>query len=847
MAHGELLADLLPLRAVSETDFLVSTTGRVRKDDLVFGLSEDAIEFATAAALAAVNERLGGVINVRQTPFLMLGDDTNITDTQINLLQDFMNSIGGTSFGQEYPDTTAKAVQFQGGRFKRSVPTVITTWGTGADIIGDGPATVLDNINFQINQFRCGIDGLYLISAAGIIDDTIALDLVGDARRYSDIGRVWISDKDIGIRYSGTGGFDVLNRFRISDCRVGIKIERTLGIVASVGLIIGAIDYGVEIASDGEFKLSHAIIRGAGIANLYIHGSGLRPVVEHYLTDVTLTGADARTIPILSVTDNGGFVRLVLREKIGATIEDRGAITYGGTVSELAQTYVQLAGEAGQLDSIDIDGDELLSAAIPFAGTLALTAAAAVTNINAGTGTHGYTAQSTGQFVYVFAPGGTAYNGLVVTPAASGGLTATGRKFCAVVCDAPHGFVDGTLNVISLMEYSDDPYDGIMPVRGVEDANTFLTDLTFSEASTGEVWRPHFMVPILSQVRIANSGGAWDKTLNITAIDDVSITTDVPFVGFPALPGSAIVSVPGWDLIMDVDGANNVRANDQFINGGNINYALFLSGASSMFKGTRFKCQAHIVKRANRSFQCAGMHFEFPPRARGEESWETLPISGHNSGWTMAGPNMGGSSGAGDGYYMIRTPNKDLPLVNGIAQTNEFRQYEDRVEIWIGPLKAMELDNAFARLNGFRGRHITNGENFFEFRDAIAGSGPQIRSETDDPDDPANANLNVEFITRGTGSHDFATNGGTTQARIEHVADANRIVRMRGGAAGAGARLASSSSTELNIEKPSFALVPSQTPLINADLVAEMTNNTTITWKLKGNDGVVRTKVDTFS
>lgn len=749
-------------------------------------------------------------------PFEFENDGTAISDLKFSALQTFMDTIGSTSFGATVPPATARALQWPGGRFVPETPQILTTWGSGATMFGDGPATVLEDIGFSVTEFRANINDLTLYSQ-NVVPGTFGLDFNGDGRRFSNASRIVIVGKDIGVRYRGIGAFDQWDHYTISGCRVGLRVERTLGIVGGIGEIIGCTDFGMEIISDGEFKADNMIIRGSGKANLYIHGSGRRPVVEHYFNLLTLTGAVTRTKPLLSYTDAGGFVRFVVAEKIACDVDDYDSILTGGDAENPASAYVQLAGSGGQIDTLTVDGVAIISAPVVWAGTLNDTADALTDAINAGTLTHGYTSMNTNQFVYVdSAIPGAAFNGLVIVTTSSGGLTATTRLFVSVTTATPHNL---TVGFLQMAEVDAAPYAGIALVRYVIDANTFITDAPHEGPASGQMWIPHLFVKQLSQVRLVGSGGL-NTLLNLTASDDVSVTTDLVFADFAAPPVGAVLSVPGWDLVYDTDDVNNARTTDLMVGAmSNINYALILSGLNCMFGDVRAKCQMQIATRMNTNLQAAGVHFRFPARGRFEDTNSGVLPSGCNTGWTLAGPNMGGSSSPGVGYYSIVTPNDELPLVDGFSQNNETRWYQDRIEFYIGGELVMTLDEDIATF--LAGKFVRpNGQiavNTIEIRSGPSGGSTHVRvvGET---------GASLSFELPGDGAYDFFSDQGTTptrQFRVLRAANAVNYLQVVGSATGAGPNM-SAAGDDANID---IRLTPKGTGVlrfgVNTPLAAE--------------------------
>jgi hypothetical protein len=114
------------------------------------------------------------------------------------------------------------------------------------------------------------------------------------------------------------------------------------------------------------------------------------------------------------------------------------------TAEVLATGTVTLSGSAGSVNSITVDGVQIMDVAVPFSTDLTLTAAAVAGAINASRSVPDYTATSAGAVVTIQAPRGmgAAANGLTVAADAttltatvanmSGGVTAAnGLKFGA--------------------------------------------------------------------------------------------------------------------------------------------------------------------------------------------------------------------------------------------------------------------------------------------------------------------------------------------------------------------------------------------------------------------------------
>jgi hypothetical protein len=624
------------------------------------------------------NEEAGSDVNARA---FISDDGTAIPPTALTALRNHMVAIAGG--GGSVPPTTTRALNIFGGYYKFDTFQTLETWGIYSTIRGDRGATILDGLGLNIKDTKSDISGLSFVNTDDL-PDTTAIRLTGAARRHSSVSSFNIDGYDVGVCAEDRSAWERVTDFAIQNCRVGYQVKQTLGEIVSDFIIQQCTEYGIELAGDGEPKFAQAIVRGSGITNLYAHGSGFRDSSGStantlYFTQCTFTGALTRAVPILSVQNNGGFAEIVCGAAIAADVTASPSIMFGGDVRHPARDHFQLFGTAGQLDSVEVDGEELLASVVPFATSLNQTATNIAANINTGTGTHGYIATASSSFVRITSPvPGTAFNALVLTTAASGGLTATPRGFITVTCATPHGYTSAAAP-LALTEFDTAPYAGVMPIRYIVNTTTFITDCVHTLDVSGNIVTPHFFRPSLSQVRAVGTG--FNVLLNITSITATSIVTDTPFAdlsGIP-VPGSNL-TVPGWDVIIDADDINNVRVSDIDFIGCNINYTLILSGMSVEFVGTFTKCQFEIVTRANSAFQANGILIKPTPRGRGEDLNSAPVITGANTGWTQSGMDPGDTSAAGDGFYYIYTPNSTVPLVNGIAKRNGIRVYEDKIE-----------------------------------------------------------------------------------------------------------------------------------------------------------------------
>lgn len=141
--------------------------------------------------------------------------------------------------------------------------------------------------------------------------------------------------------------------------------------------------------------------------------------ISKYLTEIS-RGFTSFTQQLLQYCHSGGPTTLerftIDSSKNASIITDRTPVAVAAT-----GTVTLTGGAAGSVDSITVDGAELLSGAVPFNTDLSTTAADVATDINTGTGSHGYTAAAVGAVITLTADlgAGGAPNGYAVVATAT--------------------------------------------------------------------------------------------------------------------------------------------------------------------------------------------------------------------------------------------------------------------------------------------------------------------------------------------------------------------------------------------------------------------------------------------
>ncbi len=123
--------------------------------------------------------------------------------------------------------------------------------------------------------------------------------------------------------------------------------------------------------------------------------------ISKYLTEIS-RGFSSFTQQLMQYCHSGGATTLerftIDSSKNASVISDRTPVAVAAT-----GTVTLTGGASGSVDSITVDGVELLSGSVPFNTNLSTTASDVATDINTGTGSHGYTATALGAVVTIAA------------------------------------------------------------------------------------------------------------------------------------------------------------------------------------------------------------------------------------------------------------------------------------------------------------------------------------------------------------------------------------------------------------------------------------------------------------
>lgn len=710
-------------------------------------------------------------------------------------------TAGATVLGNQFPTITGKPLRLPAGSYRLTTPTTVPTTGTGMGALGDGTFTSrLDGVTFIAKDFRTRWSGFSLFSSTGaVVIGRMGLVYQGDGRRFSLADSLHFRDLDVAMQFDGTGAADNLVNIIFEKCNYAIRINATLGIQATNIEALSCYEVAYDFYALGEAKFANFRSIGAK-CNLRLRGDTRGPCVESYFLQGTLTNAAKRSLPILGVSDDGnGFVKLALATKIACTVENRGSIFLGaGTyIGSRARARISVGPEiVGQVDAVTVAGSvQLLTASIPFTTDRGATAVLIAANINAGTGTHGYTAKAVGSSVSIDAPlaDGAAANGRSITTTTSGGLSCPATNYIALVHASPHGLVwnDDVWLDTGVMYGT---YWGSYPVRYVESPTVVLVEMPYSGAASGQAW----VLPLLNAgapgAQIANTAGAFDKGVTISSADDTTITLTTPFAGFPTLPAGASVTIAGWDVIIEAMETTSARVNDHFWHAGNINGLLIKSGFNISFNKTRLKNQIWILHRANPDLRSAQVNFDRgSARGRTSDTYDDVPICGSPTGWTDRSGNVdGNTTRPGTGYTSVASPAKSLPMIGWVAQLIEQRIYEDRIEFRIPTATGLEvntINGTGSKFGGVTLKALGAAVNAIEMTAGLTGVRALIKQVGE-------TNTGLQIDTAG-GAIDLRT-GGTRQAIVNNTTGAVAFVAITGATGTSGPSIQAQSGSLAN-------------------------------------------------
>jgi len=518
------------------------------------------------------------------------GDGTNQL-TQITNMFAYAYSKYVGVFGDQFPNGQQPVIDWGPGRF-RATGLTFSAVQTGVVWTGVPGATLLDGISFDFAGNRQTVQNLQFVDVRGITADTYGIKLTNAARRQARIHNVQIRDKAVGL-WLAEGGVSNINQLTVERCSVGI-LATGAGDATLVNSMITANTLGFVNKGTGELKFVGGHIYNND-SNVLFEGDDRVNTLECYYTNVTMSNtAVNRVQPVIRVEDNGkGGARAILSENI--TISSAAAATAvvleRGQIWRPADTSIGLIG-SGTLTALAVDGTSIISGTVTWTNvnTGATNIAA---NINAGTGTHGYTATSFGNRFWIFSPGlfnGAAANGRAVTWTLTAG-TFDPRPHTKITTAVNHGFVVG--DAVEFNTSGNAAFSGIGFVSWVDSPTEFTVTGLAVPFVSGKVAKA---IRVQTKQASASTSGFSVSAYNqsLLSIADcgpgyVDLASGVEGVTVPfTTTSTGNLTVPGWGVQM-ISHDQAGRVNDKFINCGNINLTLISGGFDISFVGQRTK------------------------------------------------------------------------------------------------------------------------------------------------------------------------------------------------------------------------------------------------------------------
>jgi len=109
----------------------------------------------------------------------------------------------------------------------------------------------------------------------------------------------------------------------------------------------------------------------------------------------------------------------------------------------------------------------------------------------------------------------------------------------------------------------------------------------------------------------------------LSIIDENNFVLSATYVGDEV---SGEINLANWDVVLESDAASNVRVNDQFFTGGNINYTRVISAFNVQFNGTRLKNQFYL------DAGCSLINRTGMARGRSSSTFAIVEASGDTTG-----------------------------------------------------------------------------------------------------------------------------------------------------------------------------------------------------------------------
>lgn len=569
---------------------------------------------------------------------------------------------------------------------------------TGVVIEGPG---ILDGVQIKVRgqKWRMAYFTMMNSAAPGTppwVSGTTAIEIFSGANNV-ELCQLKISGYETGVlpRYGAARGlFDGL---QISACRIDFDGSGGGDGRASDCEFAGDAytDANILMRGSRELKFSNCRGRNSKFGGLYLRGGPVQALLEQYLTNCTFTNDITTTKNIVGVVNNGsGKARVTLTPMVVLNSASAAPTTVGyfgrGDSPTGAWTWFTLAGTAGTVNNLYVDGVALLSATIPYSTSASYTQQLVADAINSRTSVHGYTARtsyslgSTTQAVLeIYAPTSLygAANGKQLTVDVSGGLSATFPSFIVVTTSSDHGF-SGSEDV-HLLTASDTEPGAIEPIWGCPSTTSFilrmsLSDFTgfergaFTRCCVAQRLRSGLPGIVIAGTEVAAYNGTWDTLAVGPNWLDITPTNSSNGVTYTADATTGTITRQNWDVVLDSEGTLSTNVCDGWESGGNEGRRLIRSAYNWMVTGKRIAAHVHVDPRATSAMRSALLTFIVQKRNRAPNGYGDFSISGADRGWSILGhinPNSLQTPDTSQGIA-IETPWTGGGISNMAAQTN---------------------------------------------------------------------------------------------------------------------------------------------------------------------------------
>tara|TARA_R110002012_G_scaffold318308_1_gene536349 strand:- start:6793 stop:8541 length:1749 start_codon:yes stop_codon:yes gene_type:complete len=162
----------------------------------------------------------------------------------------------------------------------------------------------------------------------------------------------------------------------------------------------------------------------------------------------------------------------------------------------------------------------------------------------------------------------------------------------------------------------------------------------------------HELANDMNDIQVTGTTNYNDTYNVVSVVDSTNLILDATYVSSES---SGSINLPNWDLVIESDSVNNYRVNDQFFDGGNINYAK-IKGYNCLFDNIRIKKQFFVESPSNLILRKGSA------RGRQQSTFNEVATSGTGLDGVFEAMirDNNGSSAAGTASYKITGGDNEL-------------------------------------------------------------------------------------------------------------------------------------------------------------------------------------------